>query len=111
MRPGSRPAPRFTSFVELIEEAVGEELQTLFDQFIVDLALFLDLCGRLELRGEAGLELAEADIVEAGGVDMVAGNAPAGLAAHLDGAVHGPIGVRRVVDRNEYLAVHRYLPE
>ena len=77
----------------------------------MDLALFLDFFGRLELGGEAGLELAEADIVEAGGVDMVAGNAPAGLAAHLDGAVHGPIGVRRVVDRNEYLAVHRYLPE
>jgi len=77
----------------------------------VDLALFLDLCGRLELGGEAGLELAEADIVEPGGVDVIAGDAPACLAAHLDGALNGPIGVRRVVDGNEYLAVHRYLPE
>ncbi len=77
----------------------------------MDLALFLDLCGRLELGGEAGLELAEADIVEPSGVDMVAGDSAACFPAHLNGAVDGPIGVLRVVDGNENLAVHRYLPE
>ena len=77
----------------------------------MDLALFLDLCGRLELRGEAGFELAEADIVEAGGVDMVTGDSAACFPTHLNGAVDGPIGVLRVVDGNENLAVHHYLPE
>src|SRR6266550_8347053 len=106
-----RHTGRLAALAELIEEAVGDELQTLFDQLIVDFALFLDLCGRLELGGETGLELAEADIVEAGGVYVIPSDSPAGLATHLDGAVDGPIGVLRVVDRNENLAVHHYLPE
>jgi len=54
---------------------------------------------------------AEADIVEAGGVNMVSGNPAVRLLAHLDRAIDGPIGVLRVIDGNENLAVHRYLPE
>jgi len=79
----------------------------------VDLALFLDLFGSLELRGKAGLELAEADIVETGGLDVIAGDSsrPPRLATYLDGTIDGPIGVLRVVDGNENLAVHHYLPE
>src|SRR6266550_974752 len=108
---GERHTGRFAALPELIEKAVGDELQPFFDQLVVDFALFLDLFRRLELRGEAGFELAEADIVEAGSVHMVTGDSAACLPTHLNGAVDGPIGVLRVVDGNENLAVHHYLPE
>src|SRR5437763_912357 len=81
-----------------------------FDQLVVDLALLFDLVGRLEPSGEACLELAEADVVEAGGVDVVAGDAAIGPAAQLDGPVDGPIRMCGVVDGNEDLAIHRHLP-
>ena len=47
--------------------------------------------------------------MEAGRVDVVAGDAPAGAPAQFDRPVHGPIRMRRVVDRDEDLAVHRHL--
>src|SRR5207247_8650407 len=53
---------------ELVQEAVSDELQALFDELVVNLALPLDLFGSLELRRKTGLELAEADVVEAGSV-------------------------------------------
>src|SRR5207244_11589674 len=95
---------------ELIEEAVGDQLQALLDQLVVDLALLLDLFRRLELRGQAGLELAEADVVEAGGVDVVAGDATPGLATQLDRPGDRPVRVLGVVDGDEDLAVHPHLP-
>src|SRR3989454_8061951 len=85
---------RVAPLAQLIEEAVGDELQPLLDQLVMDLALLLDLLGGLEARGETGLELAEADVVESGGVDVVAGDATVGLAAQLDRPVDGPVGVR-----------------
>ena len=106
-----RHARRFATLPQLIEKAVGDQLQTFFDQLVVDLALFLDFVGGLELRGEAGFELAEANIVKARGIDMIAGDSAVGFPTHLDGAVDGPIGMLRVVDGNENLAVHHYLPE
>src|SRR3989441_9367459 len=107
--PGEGDAGGLAFLAQLVQEAVGDELQAFLDQLVVDLALALDLCGCLELRGEAGLELAEADVVEAGGVDVVAGDAAAGLATDLDGPLERPIGVLGVVDGNEDLAVHRHL--
>src|SRR6185437_15789561 len=79
------------SLAELVEEAVGDELQAFFDQLVVDLALLLDLVRRLEASGEACFELAEADVVEAGGVDVITRDAAVGPAGQLDGAVDGPI--------------------
>src|SRR5439155_497723 len=76
--PGDADPRRRALLPELIEEAVGDELQALLDQLVVDLALPLDLVWRLLLRGQAGLQLAEADVVEASGVDVVAGEAAAG---------------------------------
>jgi hypothetical protein len=63
----------------LVEEGVRDELEALLDQLVVDLALTPDLVGRLELRGEPRLELAEPDVVEPGGVDVVPGDAPVEL--------------------------------
>jgi len=107
--PSERHAGRFTPLPELVEKAVGDQLQPLLDQLVVNFALLLDLFRGLELRGKAGLELAEADIVEAGGIDVVSGDPPGRLLTHLDCTINGPVGVLRVVDGNENLAVHRYL--
>src|SRR5207237_10805458 len=93
-----------------VEKAGRDQLQSLFDQLVVDLALLLDLVGSLEPGREPGLELAKADIVEAGGVDVISGDAAVGLAAQLDGPVDCPVRRTRVVDRDEDLAVHRHLP-
>src|SRR6058998_3172343 len=108
---GERHSGGLAPLPELVQKAVRDELEAFFDQLVVDLALLFDLGGSLELRGKAGFELAEADIVEAGGVNVIAGDSPPRLATHLDGAIDGPIGVLRVVDGNENLAVHHYLPE
>src|SRR5207249_5395970 len=59
------------------------QLQTFFDQLVVDLALLLDLVWGLEPGGEAGLELAKADVVEAGGVDVISGDAACGFATQI----------------------------
>ena len=99
----------FAALAELVQKAVSYELKAFFYQLVVDLALLLDLLRRLEFRGETGLELAEADVVEAGGIDVVAGDAAAGFAGQLDRPIHGPVGVRRVVDGSEDLTVHRHL--
>ena len=48
--------------------------------------------------------------MQAGGVDVVAGDSSIRPATELDGTVDSPIGVRRVVDRDEDLAIHRHLP-
>src|SRR5205814_10080946 len=90
--------------------AVRYHLQTVYDHLVVDLALLLYLFGSLEPGGEPGLELAKADVVEAGGVDVISGDAAVRLAAQLDGPVHRPVRRARVVDRNEDLAVHQHLP-
>jgi hypothetical protein len=86
---------------ELIEEAVGNELQPLLDQLVVDLSLALDLVLRLELRGESSFELSKPDVVEARGIHVIAGDAAAGRVADFDGALERPIGVWRVVYGNE----------
>src|SRR6058998_97039 len=103
-------AGRVTPLAELVQKAVGYQLQAFFDQLVVDLALLLDLLGGLKLCGEAGFELPKADVVEAGRVHVVAGDATAGLAAQLDRPVDRPIRMRGVVDGDEDLAVHRHLP-
>ena len=108
---GEPDAGGLAAATQLVEEAVGDELEPLLDQLVVDPALALDFFGSLELRGKSGLELAEANIVESGGVDVIPSDSAAGFATHLDGAVDSPIGVLRVIDRNENLAVHHYLPE
>ena len=65
--------------------------------------------GGLELGGKPGLELAEAHVVEARGVDVVAGDASVRVATQLDRAIDRPVRVLRVVDGDEDLAIHRHL--
>jgi len=103
-------AGRLAALPQLVEKAVRDQLQSLFDQLVVDLALLLDLVGSLEPGREPGFELTKADVVEAGGVDVISGDAAVGLAAQLDGPVDGPVRRTRVVDRDEDLAVHQHLP-
>ena len=76
------------------------------DQLVVDLALALDLLLGLELGGQPGLELAEADVVQARGVDVVSGNSSVGMRSELAGAIHRPVRPGRVVYGNEDLTVH-----
>src|ERR1051325_4652041 len=103
-------ARRLAALPQLVEKAVRDQLQTFFDQLVVNLALLLDLVWGLEPGGKAGLELAKADVVEAGGVDVISGDAACGFATQLDGPVHRPVRRTGVVDRDEDLAVHRHLP-
>src|SRR6266550_7995083 len=107
---GETHSRRLAALAELVEKTVRDQLQAFFDQLVMDLALLLDLVGGLEPGGEPGLELAKADIVEAGGVDVISGDAAVGSTAQLDGPVHRPVRRARVVDRNEDLAVHQHLP-
>src|SRR5947208_3582096 len=86
-----RHAPRFTALAELIQKAVGDQLEAFLDQLVVDLALLLDLLRSLELGGQTGLELPKPDVVEAGRVHVVAGDTTAGLVAQPDRPVDRPI--------------------
>src|SRR3972149_4946232 len=51
--PPECPAALLAALLDLVEERVGDELEALLDQLVVDLALPLDLFRRLELRGKA----------------------------------------------------------
>src|SRR5690606_15437076 len=104
-----RNAGRVAAALDLVQEAVRDELEALLDQLVVDLPLPLDLLGSLELGGQARLELAEADVVEAGRVDMAARDPASGPTAYLDRALDGPRRVRGVVHGDEDLAVHDHL--
>src|SRR5207245_5313496 len=101
---GQMHACGLAALPQLVEKAVRDQLQAFFDQLVVDLALLLDLVGSLEPGGEPGLELAKANVVEAGGVDVVSGDVAVGFPAQLDGPVHCPVRRARVVDRDEDLA-------
>ena len=92
--------------VDLVEEGIGDELQPLLDQLVVDLALALYLGLGLKLGGKPGLELAEADVVQARGIDVVAGDVSVGARSEFDGAIHRPVRPGRVVHRHEDLTVH-----
>src|SRR2546429_6273481 len=105
-----RDARRLAALPELIEKAVSYQLKAFLNQLVVDLALLLDLFRSLEVGGKAVFELAKPDMVEAGGVHVVAGDAAAGLAAQFDRPVDRPIRMLGVVDGDEDLAVHRHLP-
>ena len=69
---------------------------------VVDLSLPLDLFRRLKLRGQSRLELAEAHVMQARRVHVVAGDASTGRVTQLDRTIDRPAAVRRVVDGNEY---------
>ncbi|HYX82962.1 MAG TPA: hypothetical protein VE714_11255, partial [Gemmatimonadales bacterium] len=86
-----RDTCRFTALPKLIQKAVRDELKAFFDQLIVDFALLLDLFGSLELRGQAGLELAETDIVKSSGVDVISRDPAAVRLTHFDRTVDRPI--------------------
>ena len=85
-------ARRLAAPLGLIQEGVRDELEPLLDELIVDLALPLDLFGSLELRGEPGLELPEAHVMEPRRIDVVTGDPAPGAAAQLDRPVDGPAG-------------------
>src|SRR5688572_23867949 len=82
--PSERHAGALAALAELVQEAVGDELQPLLDQLVVDAASALDLLGRLELRRESGLELAKAHVVQTGGIHVIARDASAGALAQFD---------------------------
>ena len=103
---GEGNARRLATRPHLVEEAVRDELEPLLDELVVDLALPLDLLGSLKLGRQARLELPEAHVVEPRGVDVVGGDAPAGVAGHLDGTVDRPVRMLGVVHRHEHLCVH-----
>jgi hypothetical protein len=89
------------------QEAVGDQLRAaLLDQLVVDLALALDLIGRLELRGQPGLELPKAHVVEPRRIDVVGGDPALGELGELDRAIDGPVRVLRIVHRHEDFPVH-----
>src|SRR5690606_18300041 len=107
--PGERHAGRLAAPLDLVQEAVRDELEPLLDELVVDLPLPLDLFGGLEPGGQAGLELTEADVVEPGSVDVAARDPAPGPAAHLDRALDGPRRVLGVVYGDEDLAIHDHL--
>src|SRR5690606_39185406 len=69
---GERHARRPAAPLDLVQEAVRDKLEALLDELVVDLPLAFDLFRSLEPGGQAGLELAEADVVEPGGVHVAA---------------------------------------
>ena len=95
-----------TAAVELVQEAVRDELEPLLDQLVVDLALPPDLGRFLELGREPDFELAKPDVVKAGGIDVRAGDAAPEASAEFDGAIDGPVRLARVIDRGKYLSIH-----
>src|SRR4029450_4592159 len=91
---------------DLVEKAVGDELQALLDQLVVDLALALDLLGGLELRGQPRLQLAEAHVVQARRIHVIGRDATPGEMGELDRAIDGPVRGLRGVHRHEDSPVH-----
>jgi hypothetical protein len=92
--------------LDLIQERVRNQLKTLLYQLVVNLALALDLLRGLEFCGESRLELPKADVVEARGVHVIAGNSAVGLRADLYRPINGPIRMLGVVDWNNYFPIH-----
>ena len=85
---------------------VGDYLQTLGDELVVDLALPLHLVLVAELFWEPALHLPEAHVVHLGGVGVATRYPPAELARHVDSYDARLVGVVRVVYRDVNLFVH-----
>ena len=75
----------------------------------MDPPLPLDLFSALKLSGKARLELTKPDVMEAGGVDVIASDLAARALTDLDGPVHGPVGMVGIVYRYEDFAIHENL--
>jgi len=106
---GQRHARGVAPLPDLIEETVGDQLETLLDQLVVDLALLLDFFRGLELSGETGFELAESDVVEARRVYVISSDATAGMTTQLKRPIDGPVRMLGIVDGCEDLTIHRHL--
>jgi hypothetical protein len=91
--PSEGDAGMEAALLQLVEKGIGNELQPLLDELVVHLALMFQFLGRLELGRQARLQLTEPHVMQARGIDVIAGDAAAALAAYLDGPVYGPIGI------------------
>ena len=85
---------------------VGDDLQALGDELVVDLTLPLHLVLVAELLGETGLHLPEAHVVHLGRVGVTARDPAAELPRHVNANDARLVGVIRVVYRDVDLFVH-----
>ena len=92
-----------------VEERVADQLQPLLDQLVVDLPLTLDLFLTLEPGGQPRLQLTKSDIVELGGVNMIAHQPGLELLGELERPVYRVVAFQRVITRDENLFVHARL--
>src|ERR687897_243677 len=91
---------------EDVDVGVGDDLQTLGDELVMDLALALHLVLVAELLGEPALHLTEADVVHLGGVGVATGDPAPEPPRHVDADDARLVGVVRVVYRDVDLFVH-----
>ena len=96
--------------LEDVYVGVGDDLESLGDELVVDLALPLHLVLVAELLGEPGLHLAEADVVHLGGVGVATRDPAPELPRNVDAYDARLVGVVRVVDRDVDLFVHVPFP-
>src|SRR5918998_971698 len=89
-----------------VDVGVGDDLQPLGDELVVDLALPLHLVLVAELLGEPALHLPEADVVHLRGVGMTTSYPAPELPRHVDADDARLVGVVRVVYRDVDLFVH-----
>src|SRR5829696_5970346 len=92
--------------LEHVDVGVGDDLQALGDELVMDLALPLHLVFVAELLGEPALHLAEADVVHLRGVGVATRDPAPELPRHVDPDDARLVGVVRVVDRDVDLSVH-----
>jgi hypothetical protein len=89
-----------------IDVRVGDDLQSLGDELVVDLALALHLVFVVELLGKPALHLTEPDVVHLRSVGMTTGDSAPELPRHVDPDDARLVGVVRVVYRDVDLFVH-----
>src|SRR5215216_1004646 len=97
----------FTERFQHVYIRVGDYLEALGDELVVDLALPLHLVLVAELLGQPALHLPEAHVVHLRGVGVAAGDPATELARHVHPDDARLIGVVRVVYRDVNLFVHR----
>src|ERR687898_762996 len=92
--------------LEHVDVGVGDDLESLGDELVVDLALALHLVLVAELLGEPALHLTEAYVVHLGGVGVATRDPSPEGARHVDADDARLVGVVRVVYRDVDLFVH-----
>ena len=93
-------------FLGGVEVGLGDQLEAIGDEAVVDPALALQLGLVLVLLGEGVLHLLEAVVVQPGGVDVGADNLGPARLGQPDRHLRGGDRVIGVVERQIKLAVH-----